>query len=60
MNYELELCINDKCEISEVDHYTYTWIFSSSIFRLTSEITFYLTSFFLTNGLGFTLAKKKT
>ena len=46
MNYELELCIDVKCEISEVDHYTYTWIFSSSIFRLTSEITFYLTSFF--------------
>ena len=46
MNYELELCIDVKCEISEVDHYTCTWIFSSSIFRLASEITFYLTSFF--------------
>ena len=31
----LEICIGNKIEISEVDHYT--WIFTSRIFRLALE-----------------------
>ena len=42
----LEICIIDiNIAINEVDHYTYTWIFTySTIFRLASEIlaAFYL------------------
>ena len=39
----LEICIEIKIEISEVDHYR--WIFTSRIFRLALEITFLLNKY---------------
>ena len=40
----LEISSNINVEISEVDHYT--WIFTSRIFRLALEITFFLNKYF--------------
>ena len=43
-NKRIEICSDINTEISEVDNYT--WTFTSRIFRLALEITFYLTSIF--------------
>ena len=40
----LEICIDINIEITDVDHYT--WIFTSKMFRLSSEITFLLNKYF--------------
>ena len=40
----LEMCIDINIEISEVDHYM--WTFTSTIFRLALETTFLLKSVF--------------
>ena len=41
---EIEICIDINVEISEVDDYT--WIFTSRVFRLALEITFWLNKYF--------------
>ena len=41
----LEICIDVNIKMSKVDHYT--WIFTSSVFRLALEITFLLKYFYL-------------
>ena len=49
----LEICTDNNIEISELDHYT--WIFTSRIFRLALETTFFTWQvFFPTNDLRVT------
>ena len=40
----LEICININIGLSLADHYT--WIFTSGIFRLVLEITFFFSKYF--------------